>query len=245
MQSLLTLSMHKAGSTIADQIILEFCVEKGYDVDRISRQVRTSSVPESQVFVNYQSAMRTEGIYYGVARGPYVADMSIIPFLKVIVHVRDPRDCLTSSYYSSRYSHAPPKNPDKVKVFREKRDQASRMTIDEFVLARVRGYVERMQILKNIVQTHDNALLLNYETMVEETQVWLGKIAGFLDVDITDELKRRINDKADFNVDKEDLSQHKRQVRPGDHERKLEPSTIKALDNALGDLLDYFGYVRS
>lgn len=95
-KSVFSLSMHKAGSSVADLILLDFCKARGMEIDRIAVRVPSSSLPQRDLYLNYQDRMRLTGVYYGIARGPYVSEMSIIKDLKTIVQVRNPCDCITS-----------------------------------------------------------------------------------------------------------------------------------------------------
>lgn len=243
MKSVLALSMHKAGSTIADSIILEFCKEKGYGIDRISKAVSSAPIPESQVFVDAQANMLDRGFYYGMARGAYVKEMSKIYQLRLLVQIRDPRDCITSSYYSRRESHVPPKNPQKRIEFNAKRSKARALTIDEYAEKCIKQYKQRMSVLRGILEIHDDILLIKYEEMVEQTDNWLAKISKFLDQPLTKSLAHRLGCRLDFSVEDEDPSRHKRQVAPGDHIRKLKSETISYMNTIAVNERRYFGYL--
>lgn len=234
--------MHKAGSTIMDQILLDFAKQKGYKLDRISLMVPQSPLSEREVFLNYQNSMDFDGIYYGVARGPYVSEMESIGKLKTITQVRDPRDCITSAYFSFKISHTPPQDPEKRKAFIERRRNLENMDIDQYALSQVGGYKTRMAILRSILERHDDAILLKYEDMVLNTKKWLSQISDFIDQPINEELLETLGDKIDFTTSKEDVTKHKRQVTPGDHKRKLKPETIKKMTENMKDELSFFGY---
>jgi len=242
LKSLMALSMHKAGSSIADNIILDFCTAKGYEIDRISKQTMGSPKPEASIYQDYQNRMRTEGVYYGIARGPYVENMAIIQKLKTIIQVRDPRDCITSAYFSFSKSHVPPTDPDKLRKFEETRKRIAQLSIDQYARDMASDYRQRLQILSDIMADHDDILMLRYEDMVEDTQSWLGQISDFLEQPLSDDLMAVFGHKIDFTVQTEDENRHKRQVTPGDHRRKLHPETIHHLNKVLGAQMARFGY---
>lgn len=241
-KSVICLSMHKAGSTIADKILLDFFNAKGMEIDRISLGVPSSPLTERDVFITYQDKMQPTGVYYGIARGAYVSEMPVIKDLKVIVQVRDPRDCITSAYFSFKTSHRPPKDPEKRKAFMKRRRKLENLDIDEYALAQVKGYQNRMRILRDIIEAHDDILVLKYEDMVEHTEDWLGRISEFTQQPLTEDLRTDLGEKIDFSVDAEDISRHKRQVSPGDHTRKLKPETIAEMSEQMQDELAFFGY---
>lgn len=242
LKSLIALSMHKAGSTIASAILAEICAEKGYAIELIAPQVPASPLREEEFFLAYQAQMADEGIFYGVARGPYVKDMPRLFGLKAVVQVRDPRDCMTSSYFSYALSHVLPKDPEKLRLFRERREKLVRTPIDDYVLVQAPHYRERMAVLRTILGIHDDALLVTYEEMVDYTDDWLDRLCDFIGQPRTDTLMARLAGKLDFAVAAEDETAHKRQVAPGDHKRKLAPETIAKLNEILGDELRWFGY---
>ncbi len=242
MKSLISMSMHKAGSSIADIIIVDFCEAKGYALDRISKGVATSTLTEAQYYIKSQERMTPEGVYYGMARGPYVGRMEAIYDLRAIVQVRDPRDCITSAYFSFRESHVPPTDPAKLEQFERTREKLRATDIDAYAIENAAAYLQRMAVLDKILARHDDTLLLKYEDMVENSDQWLGQISEFLDQPLTAELRAGIDSKMNFKVGQEDPSKHKRQVRPGDHTRKLKPETIAKMNKTLAPMLERFGY---
>lgn len=211
-------------------------------MDRISLRAPGSPLPVHEVYIAYQDQMVDEGVYYGVIRGPWVARMPRLKDLKVIVQVRDPRDCITSAYFSYRQSHVPPKDPEKLKAFQERRQAMMAMEIDEYARGEIGSYRNRLQVLRDLVEDHDDILVLKYEDMVLDTETWLGRIADFIGQPITDALRATLGDKIDFRVKAEDPGRHKRQVTPGDHKRKLAPATIAALDAGMAEQMRFFGY---
>lgn len=243
-KSIFCATMHKAGSSIADRILTDICQAKGLKADRISLQLPQSPLTEPELFIAYQDSMVGEGIYYGVARGPYVKDMPVIYDLKTIIQVRDPRDCLTSAYFSFRESHVEPTDPEKRKAFLERRRKLQDLDIDQYARSQAGSYKTRMRVLKNIAESHDDVLVLTYEDMVTQTESWLGRIAEFVGQPITQDLRMALDTKINFAPPKEDTAQHKRQVSPGDHLRKLTPGTIATITEQLAPELAFFGYSR-
>lgn len=234
--------MPKAGSSICDLILLDFYAEAGFDIDRIAERSQESSKSEPDFFKEYQGKMKLEGVYYGVARGIYVRDMPILDNMRLVVQVRDPRDCLVSAYFSYAKSHKIPVDPAKRAAFEEMRSKTAEKSIDEYVLGYAHSYRDRMRLLRQFVDRGEGVLFLRYEEMVLETDAWLSKIIEFSGQPMTDSLKERLGNKIDFTVDHEDPEKHKRQVIPGDHARKLKPETVTEINEILRDEMQYFGY---
>ena len=124
MKSVIAVSMHKAGSSITDRILVDFFETRG------SRS--TASPAGSPVLrcrsrnssPQYRPEMKPEGVYYGMARNPGTHELDFLREFRIIAQMRDPRDCLVSGFFSFRESHVPPKDPSKVEEF-EKRARGS------------------------------------------------------------------------------------------------------------------------
>lgn len=241
-KSLIALSLHKAGSSIFDSILQDVAQARGYQLDLIARRVSDSPLAEREIFINAQEGMQETGVYYGVARGAYVRAMPRIRDLRAIVMVRDPRDCITSAFFSFSQSHKPPRNPVKLAEFNRRRETIRQTTIDSYALRHTPQYRDRLEVLDRIIAAHDDILVLKYEEMVGDTEAWLARISEFLDQPVTEALRARLGRKLDFNVTAEDTGSHKRQVQPGDHRRKLKPETIAAMNAELAACLERFGY---
>lgn len=242
MQSIIALSMHKAGSSIADQIFTKIARERGYELDLISRRVSDTPLSEPEYYREYEPQMKTEGMYFGMARHPDCHDLEILPKLRVLVQVRDPRDCITSMYFSFTKSHVPPSDPTKLAAFEERRAKLQALDIDAWAIKESRNYLKRMEKLEAVVNTHPEVQLLTYEEMVENTPAWAEKVLNFFDQPMTPKLERILAGDLDFSVSAEDVSKHKRQVSPGDHRRKLKPETIEQMNDVLGPAMRNFGY---
>lgn len=243
MKSVFLISMHKAGSTILDEIVMDFALEKKYKIERISLGVPSAPMSEDEYFIQYQEKMNLEGVYYGVARGPYIAHMPILPKLKNIIQIRDPRDCITSAYFSFKVSHVPPQDPAQRAAFEDRRKALQDMDIDSYALTQIDSYNTRMQIIRDFMSKSSDALPLKYEHMVTDTPGWLRDISNFLEQPLSDSLYNRLGRKIDFSTKSEDINRHKRQVTPGDHRRKLKPDTIDKMTKGLQSHLKYFKYI--
>ena len=241
-KSFIALSMHKAGSTIANRILGDIAQVRGYELDLVANKAWNSSMTAEEYFISYQPEMKTEGYYYGMVRGAFARKLPVIGSLRAIVQVRDPRDCITSAYFSFGESHRLPDDDEKRAAFLERREKINSVDIDSFAAPRARPYRQRMDVLAQIIDAHDDVLVLKYEEMVLDTEAWLGRISEFLGQPVTDALRARLGEKLDFSVDGEDTSRHKRQVLPGDHRRKLSPETIAAMNADLKDMLVRFDY---
>jgi len=189
---------------------------------------------------------------------------------RFLLHLRDPRDVLTSMFYAFCYSHSGP-----IKGGTGPRAEVAAEGIDAFVMNmataterpyRFRGdyrgdYGTGIRVWNRTGNLHDryrhyidnllgrpNVTLVRYEDMICNRARWLRQVADVFGVPGSANLK---NLEEDFQkVDgvpkrsgkKENLMVRKRQVTPGDHRRKLAPQTIERLNDVFGDVLERLGY---
>lgn len=179
-------------------------------------------------------AFQPRGYFYG-AIGSYRPIPEMEQY-RVVLNLRDPRDVLTSLYYSTVYSHAV--ISPKVLV---RRKEAQGLSVDEFVLTKGD---ETFRIYTRYCDTllKSDALFLKYEEMVGDFEGWLARLAQHVGLDHHQAVLQAIIDEANFEVRKEDKYSQRRQVTPGDHRRKLKPDTIRALNERFGDVLKALGY---
>lgn len=176
----------------------------------------------------------------------------------ILLHLRDPRDVLTSLFYSSIYNH--PRQKGRYDPGDEKIKEWEKMGIDRFVLEQLPPLKENYQLLCNALLGNSKSHLLKYEDMVLSYTSWLDNfLAAFSHLEvppagwpplirlpnseerIKDRLVRKYRD--DFTPPRaEDIYSHKRRITPGDYRDKLGPDTIEVLNRELGAILDTLSY---
>jgi hypothetical protein len=192
--------------------------------------------PEKQYF-------HSSGYIYGPFRNFFYQKVpnSIKNFekYKVVTMLRDPRDVLTSLYFSMGYSHSIPEN--KKSEVLSQRAAALNTSIDNYVLENIffqnlyHEYVQKCLPLPNV-------LLTRYEDMVNCFEKWLKDLLYFNEIEIDGKTLNNLINSTDFEVE-ENMYAHKRQVKPGDHRRKLKISTIRKLNQEYSQVLKRLGYV--
>ena len=149
---------------------------------------------------------------------------------KIIVQLRDPRDALTSSYYSFLHSHCVlPKDRQRIESVRKR---MGNLDIDQHVHDQA-GFLEKRLTEYMSFFSHSNCLVLHYEDFVEQPKVWSHQIMNFLDIKGDPKIER-IFRKMVCETRKppavENIHHHKRKVTPGDYATKLKPCTISSLN---------------
>src|SRR5262249_37925766 len=140
-------------------------------------------------------------------------------------HVRDPRDVLTSYYFSAMYSHD--QNPQ----VQQLAQRYAALGIDAAVLDAAKLFLPRYL---EYVALHKRwgFPILTYETLVTDYPRWLD---GFLQVfgSVPEQVRHSFIEEytASFKVTAENVYSHVRQITPGDHKKKLSPETIAKLND--------------
>lgn len=181
------------------------------------------------------SAFASAGYYYGPI-GTF-RDIPNIEKYKVLLQLRDPRDVLTSLYYSTSFSHAVISR----KLIR-RRKTALKQSVDDFVIASINEYLPIYTIYCDKLLNHSNTLFLKYEEMVLSFPNWLNKLGNYLEFSDQQNTINHLVAESDFTVATEDIYAQKRQVTPGDYLRKLQPQTINELNLKFADVLQKLNY---
>jgi len=229
-------TLHKAGSTFLSERLAPLFQQQNYDVADLANHFRQN--PEKFLtLLNDELACRAifskKGLFHKAIRRPVNPEW--LAETKVILVTRDPRDIMTSMYFSFKHSHVILKDSD-----RERRKKLEAITIDEFVLqsGQFEALVERLEryqeYLKNPRVCHTT-----YEEMVTSPEAAEIRMATFLGLP---EGRKKIFSKQDFKMEREDFLSHKRQVAPGDHIRKLHPDTIRHCNNKIRHLMRVYGW---
>lgn len=140
-----------------------------------------------------------------------------------IIQLRDPRDVLVSLYYSMAYSHGYGNKEMADKI--HKRTQQT--PIDKFVLENSDYFYDVYKTLK-ISTKYKNVTYLKYSDMVLNFPKWNKVSCSVFEADEKTILSKFKNE---FLLKKENITKHKRKMIPGDYKEKLEPKTIKILNN--------------
>lgn len=185
----------------------------------------------------------SSGFFFGPLRAPYLLEeLPNLDQYRTLIQLRDPRDCLTSMYFSKAFSHVPPADPEKQQKFFEERQQVQEETIDEYVVDSAPRWLRLYQNYAEALQNSPRLQFVKYEQMVLDFPGWLTKVEEAWGFDFNPQLRERLLKEADFDVKQEDIYSHKRQVMPGDHLRKLKPETVEQLTEMFRPSLEALGY---
>lgn len=244
-RSILHFSVNRAATQYVKSILFRCGAENGLTPVQFHAYSFVSDFPYLDQLgqdesTQFRHLFKPEGYVYSDLGG-LVGGIELERF-GVVLAIRDPRDVLTSEYFSSAYSHTRPWNVDKIDEFDRQRREAIEYGIDRYVLSqsvRVRDIYKRY-LDRLVGQGHVH--VARYEEMILDFTQWLESILQFCSLEISGDLRSELISERLKSTAKDDPSSHVRQVRPGDYRRKLQLETIRELDVILADVLEGFGY---
>ena len=254
MKSVLLYTVHKAASSFLDLLLRQTC--RRFGIPHISENDDAfHDEIHRQTWGKFIEAQADGTACFGPIRGTtqnplFPSDLSDY---SVILHLRDPRDVLTSLYYSYSFSHKVVEGRFEPAPEERKRWQSA--GIDQFVLKFAAGYRANYEVLLKNLLGRENVTIVLYEDMVTDYSRWLAQyLSAFEHLKIPDRKKRHLllpqvirrltirhqllnKHRDSFNVDMEDPQSHKRRVTPGDYLNKLQPDTQEQLSELFKDIL--------
>lgn len=237
--SIVLFTAHKCASTYTHKLIAPFAEKKGMtqiNFDSYFSLVDRGGYQNFEDKTFMDKAFNPNGFFYGPFRS-----FRKIPSLKnylVVLILRDPRDVLTSNYYSNAFSHAI-LSEENIK----KRELAVQETVDEFVIRSAPRFQKTYQEYSNLVRTNKHVKVLPYEQMVSSFETWIRELLNYLKLDPTEAEINQLVEASNFTVAKEDKNAHIRNIKAGDHINKLKPETIALLNDTLKEELSFFNYL--
>ncbi|NEQ65781.1 MAG: sulfotransferase domain-containing protein [Symploca sp. SIO2D2] len=243
-QSILFFTTHKCASVYVANILKELIKDTKIIPIDLGGYFWKTGVSKEIIREGHKKALKPFGYLYAPLREPdeCLTLIDNIESYQVVLMLRDPRDVLTSMYFSVGYSHIIPTAQQDVAL--TAREEILQQTIDEFVISEMPKFLKKYNDYCQELLPKSNVLLVKYEDMVTDFNSWLDTLVNFLKFDVNPKIVNKIINQADFTVQKEDIYSHKRQVHPGDHKRKLAPETIERLNSEFGEVLDLLGYEK-
>ncbi|CAN5350650.1 hypothetical protein BH20VER3_BH20VER3_20860 [soil metagenome] len=254
-RNVIAFTTHKAGSMVLHRVLKDIC-----ELNRIryySPNESQSLLPFDRMFAGYDFMAKKRGCF-----GPirFFVPTAALDDASIVLHLRDPRDVLTSMFYSYCYMHA-----GEIEAHTGYRKEVAEAGIDRFVLdmvgapffdyrgdygigSRYKQYVgtvlDRYQRYQSELLDRPNTTVVSYEEMVLSFPSWLEKIVQAFSLSDPEETRAVVAARHANSVaaeEKEDVWSHKRKVTPGDHREKLQPETMRELDRIFAPILDQLG----
>jgi len=254
-RNVIAFTTHKAGSMVLHRVLKDVC-----ELNRIryySPNESRAQLPFDRMFAGEDFIAKKRGCF-----GPirFFVPTKALAEARPIVHLRDPRDVLTSMFYSYCFMHAGEIEPNT-----GYRKEVAEAGIDKFVLDMVsdefysyRGdygigsrykkhvgtILDRYERYLAELLGRPNTIVVSYEEMVLAFPNWLKKILSAFSLTNPEETGEIVaaHHASSVAAGEEDVWSHKRKVTPGDHREKLQPETIVRLNEVFAPVLDKLGY---
>jgi hypothetical protein len=156
---------------------------------------------------------------------------------KSILVVRDPRDILTSHYFSQYFSHVKPGQRDK-----RISEDLEGMSIDAFVLSRMKNFRGRFEKYIHNLLPIEKCKVFRYEDIIYDIEDFIVSSTNHLNLEISVEQSRNLVKNESRIPAKENKHKHIRKAIPEDHKEKLKPATINVLNEYFSEILSVFKY---
>ncbi len=257
MKKVLIYTVHKAASMFLHQLasavskelgIHHYSINNDHDYDAIMQQ-SWKNIIEDDANIGCFGPIRALEAMPNIPDNPEL--------YSVILHLRDPRDVITSGFFSWLYSH--PRSEGRFNPSAELLKEWEEEGIDNFVMKYTPSLKQRYCDLCSTFFGKANVVFLKYEDMVLNYSVWLDQfLSAFAhfpvkahdpdkdtnNAKIISSLHHTLYErfKDDFTVESENVYAHKRQVLPGDYARKLGNETVVQINRELRDILDLLQY---
>lgn len=232
-------SHHKSGSTLMDGMVSTYSQGLGIPAFSLYNAAFDAGIPTNAIRADAAVCFEPEGyVYTGFRHYPHFT----LPLAghRLVWLVRDPRDMLVSLYYSVTRSHAVPKSH---RVFREKREQAQSLSLEEFVLRNANTYLRSFARYRDQLPV-EHLKVYRYEDVIYEKERWLRELVEFLGLPLKRRLVRTVAKRYDVFPEREEPGAHVRQVHPGNYLSKLTEAVCEELTGKLAPILDHHGYER-
>ena len=257
MNSVLIYTVHKAASMFLHRLTADVAREFGITYHSINFDRDHEAIKRGS-WKNFLECGGRTGCFGPIRAGaaePVIPDD--LSSYRAILHLRDPRDVLTSLFFSHVYSH--PRTLGRFNPSDEQRACWEEAGIDEFVLQRAPHTLEAYRALCSSLLGKENVLLVKYESLTANYAEWLGQyLSAFAHFEprpkeplkvirisnTLSHIHQRLYNKYrhEFTVSAENIRNHKRQITPGDHQRKLAAETIEELNRVFADVLERLDY---
>ena len=234
----------KSGSVLINSVVQSVMSEWGVPVVDFATQLYHDGIDIAAVQCNLSRLFAGQGYCYAGFRElprSMLGSATISSARKVLV-VRDPRDMLTSRYYSTKFSHGfMERGSAPFRRLMGEMIKDGRMDIDEYCL--YYSWMINSQLLSYVDVISDRkTLILRYEDFIYDKRRLVQQLCDWFSIGLSSSRIEAIAVAHDIIPETERPDQHIRQVHPGDYRRKLKPETIVALNAVLRRFFVTFGY---
>lgn len=240
------LTLNKAASQNTAKILSRLLDERGYRTVWPNRYGFFTTMP---YFNDFDAAFVEANPNIAAPRSVFVAAIAgplrhvpVLAATKQILAVRDPRDILTSDYYSRLYFHPEPVAGNKTNTFRARRQRAADLGIDGYALREAERVRRVFDAYVDVAQGPNCLGVLRFEDFVGNFTSWLSQAERICGLAPAADRAQRLGSLAPQRPSTERTGVKVRSGRGGQFRERLQPDTIAELDRIFAPALAQFGY---
>ncbi len=253
--SVFSFSMAKAGSTLLYNMLSKLAPSADLTYFSIEDFLFSHNVSPVNRPGYIGDVIRPKGYCYGGFRQYPAFRVPGLNKAKATFLVRDPRDMMTSLYFSLLGSHEIPKAEEATKGENEPAGAAERLlkararlqTTDINTFAR-RSVNTYLKIFEGYVAQgfawRQNVAVYRYEDVIFAKEDWVRDICQWYEWDIDPVQQRQVAAMFDERPAQERPLEHIRQVTPGNYRAHLTDATSAVIVDALAEYMRLFGYIK-
>ena len=240
-QSVLFFTLHKCASVYVNEIFEEVSKSTSITSVNLDNYLLMSKYPSLNTILDRDDAIfqtklknsfKPTGYLYNALRYPKIVKLvENLDDYRILLMLRDPRDVLTSAYFSFGYTHTLPIVAANRDNFIARRNKIASQTVDEFVLAAKDDWSKMYNFYCQNLIGKPNVLLIKFEDMINNFNSWLSSILEFIDLEIDQKKVTELVDRA-----------NNKKVKPTDHKKILKPETIDILNIEFREIVNILGY---
>ena len=235
-QSILFFTLHKCASMYVSKLLKE--ILKSTNITFIDLSTYLNFVGQSIYALDESLKEKTsrafnpKGYFYTAIRDPRILEIvKNQEKFKILLLLRDPRNVLTSAYFSLGYTHKLPINELKREEFLDWRNVVSNQEVDDYLVKVKQYWLNNYTYYCQNLLGKPNVLFVKYEDMTNNFDNWLNTVVQFLEANVSQKKLDKVINKA-----------RKNKVESVDYKQKLKPETIDLLNLEFREVLNMLGY---
>jgi len=245
--SIFAFAYAKSGSTLLENIMIELLKYNNFPYISLAQELFKQGV----VFGNIDKGIEKILFHDGLA---YIGFRTFFTFKpdfdfkqnKRILLVRNPKDMLTSFYFSMAKSHQTPKQAGSA---REKLNNLRAIATENDINFFINHVLENRNTFLATYRRYKRLegpglKTYRYEDVIFEKRAWIEDICGHFDLNFNDALLDDILKKYDIRPETEDPTKHIRKVTPNNYKEHLNEETIGKIDTVFEDYMQQYFYEK-
>ncbi|HEY5238478.1 MAG TPA: sulfotransferase domain-containing protein [Rhizomicrobium sp.] len=245
--SVMAFSFHKGGSTLLFNMLRRLSRNVGFTFYSIDDKLFADNVSAMRRPTDIGDIFNPTGYCFGGFRRFPIYPIPLLDTARTVFLIRDPRDMITSLYFSLLKSHRLPAATEGEGAREEMlatRARLEQMDMDTFANERLPGYVKEFEgYAAQGFHWRPNVATYRYEDVIFRKREWIADICDWFGWSPPPKVVDKILGDVDVVPDAERPDEHIRQVSPGNYKKHLGEGTVEHINGVLGEYMRLYGYL--